>query len=105
MEAISFFLSSRNGICGTRDVVFPHTDEPGKFLSPYGTSILRIVETNYESYYILHVEMQNAAALHLYTRKPEGIAREKQNYRNLAESMGFKDYQIQILDRMDLCPI
>ncbi|XP_077162457.1 lipocalin-like [Paroedura picta] len=99
------YTSKKEGKCETHDVLLTHTDQPGKFLSSDKTNTLRIVEVNYESYYMLHIEMQKGAALHLYTRKPKGIAQERKKYKTRAKSMGFKGRHIQTLSRTDLCPV
>ncbi|KAL8174222.1 UNVERIFIED_CONTAM: hypothetical protein K2H54_040529 [Gekko kuhli] len=54
--------------CELLNVHFDHTDEPGKFLTVDRSSTIRMVDVDYNSYYILHVEMQNAAALHLFNK-------------------------------------
>ncbi|XP_077162311.1 uncharacterized protein LOC143821808 isoform X2 [Paroedura picta] len=82
-----------------REVHFVSSDEPGKFLSLDKSSTLRIVEINYGSYYILHVEMQNAEALYLYMRRRIAVTEEKIIFTNVARSLGFNIHAIKLVSR------
>ncbi|XP_048368090.1 epididymal secretory protein 4-like [Sphaerodactylus townsendi] len=87
----------RNGICTKYALIFDPSHQPGKFLTQDRSSTLRMVEVKYNSHYILHVQMKNSAALHLNTRKLNGIDAMKNTFKQRAASMGFSVDDIQFL--------
>ncbi|KAJ6651957.1 hypothetical protein lerEdw1_015899 [Lerista edwardsae] len=64
-------------------------------------SIVRVVETDYSSYCIHHVETAGAVvnALHLYTRTPEATDEVKGKFTTLATSLGFAEDKIIYLTK------
>nr|XP_060616741.1 lipocalin-like [Anolis sagrei ordinatus] len=92
-----------NGVCGTKIIKFLHTDQPGKFTTEAGSTI-RIVDTDYESYHIVHVETGQQNVLHFEARNPQGSDSLKEKFKQVAGSMGFPTDKIIDMPSTGSCP-
>ncbi|KAL8174231.1 UNVERIFIED_CONTAM: hypothetical protein K2H54_040663 [Gekko kuhli] len=94
----------QDGACGTNDIQFLQTDEPGKFTIAGGLSTMRIVEIDYSSYCIFHIEAAGSNILHLYSREPQVSDAVKEKYMNHITSMQFPADNIHYEKRTGECP-
>ncbi|KAL8174220.1 UNVERIFIED_CONTAM: hypothetical protein K2H54_040513 [Gekko kuhli] len=88
--------------CKEEEIHLVHTDRPGIFTTNT-EHVLSVVEADYGSYYILHVETPENSILQLFARKSEVPIMAENMYLSRVRSLGFDLKLIFYLDTIDRC--
>ncbi|KAL8174225.1 UNVERIFIED_CONTAM: hypothetical protein K2H54_040566 [Gekko kuhli] len=92
----------KDGICQVTEHKVVHTDQPGVFKISDTSKVIHVVDVDYKSYHIIHIEENNAYRLYLSReiqwqctgRTRESSEDMKTKFREFAETLGFDVNQI-----------